>query len=121
MKRLLLALTLFAIVTPALAVDLTQRVTNVDGKPIVDAANKDVGPVLSDVLKATLLVTDQAMTKDDKVKNFDLALKIGLNKNITFTPQELTHIEDMLWKYQSTLVAGQTVRLIDPTFAPVAK
>ena len=124
MKRLAFALFLSAtLVVPALALDLDHQITLIDGKPILDQAGKPQPMVLGDILKNTLLITDQQMTKEVKNYHFWLAVKIGKaqeehKKDFTLTTQELADVEDALWKYQSILVAGQAIKLIDPSFQP---
>ena len=118
MKRILLASALFILSTPAFALDLTQQITLIDGKPILGQDGKPQPMTVGDIIKNTLLVTPGDLKEDEKKRRFWLALKIGDKKEITFTPQELTEIEDVLWKYQSILVAGQVVRMIDPTSVP---
>lgn len=108
--------------TPAGAVDVTQQVTQLDGKPLTDMAGKPVEMTLGNVVKNSLLYTDQATRPEDKKKRFWLALKVGeaeeKKKDLVLAPWEITEIEKCLGENQSTLIAGQASRMIDPTFQP---
>jgi len=114
-----------ALAAPAFAVDLNAQVTQLNGKPLIGADGKDTAFPIGTALENSLLFTTDRMTSDVKAKRFNIAAKIAVimassatDKEITFTPQELTEIETALWENQTTLVAGQVIRIIDPTSVP---
>lgn len=108
--------------SPAGAVDVTQQITQLDGKPLLDQAGKPTEVTLGNVVKNSLLYTDQSTKPDDKKKRFWLALKVGdaeeKKKDLVLAPWEITEIEKCLGENQSTLIAGQASKMIDPTFQP---
>jgi hypothetical protein len=107
---------------PAFAVDLKTNITQLDGKPLIGADGKETPFPVATALENSLLFTTERTPSDVKAKRFQIATKIAIvmtsnasDKEITFTPQELTEIETALWENQTTLVAGQTIRIIDPS------
>lgn len=121
MKKTLLALAFAASMfaaAPAGAVDLTAEVKQLDGSSLLNQQGQPDPKTVGQLISMTLLLTDQNTTPTEKNKRFWLALKVHDKKEVTFSPEDLTEIKAVLFKYQSTLVAGQVIRLIDPTFGP---
>jgi hypothetical protein len=101
------------------AVNLQAQITQLNGKPLLDEkTGKDFPLSLGDVVKSALLTTDTQTPPAEKDKRFWLAVKVNGAKEMTFTPEELVTIKELIYKYQSILVAGQAVRLLDPTSIP---
>lgn len=123
MKKTFFAmLAVVAMTCSAEAVDWSQQITQLDGKPLLDQAGKPTEVTLGNVVKNSLLYTDQSTKPDDKKKRFWLALKVGdaeeKKKDLVLAPWEITEIEKCLGENQSTLIAGQASKMIDPTFQP---
>jgi len=118
LKALMIAALTAASITTAGAVDLTTPITQFDGKPLVTADGKPDPHTLGRVIADTLIITEQGLAAADKTKRYWLAHKIYGKTEVTFTPEELVLIKEVLFKYQSILVAGQAVRLLDPSFKP---
>jgi hypothetical protein len=121
MKQFVLsALAGFAMCGTAFATDLSTQITQLDGKPLIGQDGKDVPFPVGDAIKNALLVTNERTLPDVKAKRFQIAVKVAIamtspSSDITFKPEEIVEIEKALWENQSTLVAGQAVRIIDAT------
>lgn len=118
LRKFLVTLTLMIAATPALAVDLTAQITQLNGKPLSGPDGKPLPMSLGDVIENSLLTTEQSTTPTDKNKHFWLAFKVHDKKSVNFTTDELVEIKDAIGKYNSALVAGQAIRILDPTSIP---
>jgi hypothetical protein len=123
-RKIAIAAAIILAPLPALAVDLNAQITQLDGKPLIGPDGKDYPFPLGTALENSLLATTAAMSPEVKTTRFRIAAKIAVamassnkDQEITFTPQELTEIEKSLWENQPTLIAGQAIRIIDPTSA----
>lgn len=109
---------LAALTTSAAAVDLTTPITQFNGQPLTNAQGLPEPITLGKIISDTLLITDGNVTAAEKNKRFWLALKVHGKKDATFSPEELVLIKDVLGKYQTILIAGQAIRVLDPTSIP---
>lgn len=110
----------------ALALDFTQAVKDFNGKDFVDEKGQPTVIKLDTLVETALVnmpsahdtfgnITQEAMVA--KNKSFWLALKIRDNaKNFTPSPEEIILIQKALSQTQTTMVYGQAMSLIDPTF-----
>jgi hypothetical protein len=103
-------------VVPAMAVDLTQHLTNFDGQEFVGSDGKALG-LTAELAIENALLNAQTSSPDEKTKNFMLALKVNKEaKNFTPTPADSERIKAALGSTQTTVVYGTVMALIDPTF-----
>jgi hypothetical protein len=109
----------------ALALDFTQTLKDFNGKDFVDEKGQPT-VIKLDFLVETALVNapaprDPAGNIDQAVKdkNFWLALKIRDHaENFAPSPDEIILIRKALSATQSTMLYGQAMSLVDPTFLP---
>ena len=106
--------------TPAFAVDLNTQITQLNGQPLLDQNGKPAENfTLGAALTGSLLYTDQSTKPDVKMRRFRLALRINeaetSHKNIDFTPEEVVDMKEAVLATQTILVAGQVIKIIDPT------
>lgn len=123
MKRLAFAIaTIFVLASPAMAVDPTTQLVQLNGDPLVGPDGKPISFMVGEAIKNALLYTDQTTRPDVKNKRFWLAVKVNdamaAKKDLSFTPEEIVEIKDALNASQSILIAGETIRIIDPTSIP---
>jgi len=123
LKKLLLGTAIAAALSfQAAALDMTEQVTQLDGKPLIGADGKAADISIGTIIKNSLLYTDMQTKPDTKNKRFWIAVKVGeaeqKKTDLVLTPAEITEIETSLKENQSILIYGQVSRMIDPTFKP---
>ena len=118
LRKTMIVLALLTIASPAFAVDLTAQITQLNGKPLSGPDGKALPMSLGEVIENSLLTTEQSTTPADKNKHFWLAFKVHDKKAMDFTTDELVEIKEAIGKYNSALVAGQAIRILDPTSIP---
>lgn len=126
MKRITLlalaAASALAIASPARAVDFTQQLTEIDGKPVVDKDGKPVDAQLGKFARDALLAVfpdEQNLDPAKKFERWRIVLKIvdkdgKFLKDPLLTPEELAIIKTVVGKAYPTSIVGQAWEMLDP-------
>lgn len=108
--------------SPALAVDFTAPLNQLDGHPFVGPDGKDVATTLGSVAETALLSAYQDepnLSPEDKVKRFALAEKIHLHPtDAQLTAEDVALIKKLVGKSFNALIVGEAWRLLDPASVP---
>lgn len=125
MKIALFLTLLLSIPSSALALDFTAPLTDFDGKPIPNCptpAPCDKVLMLGDAAAIALLAPDAPngpqTAGDEKVKRFQLALKIRGAKDVKLSAEETALIKAQIAKDYPPLIVGRAWALLDPAAAP---
>ena len=123
MRKWLMAVAIMMMVfTPAMAIDFTQPITNLDGSEIKDADGKPVVSTLGRVAEQALLAVyaderDQSgketITPEEKFKRWKLASKVQ-GKDVNLSIEELALLKKLIGKAFPPLIVGQAWKLLDP-------
>jgi hypothetical protein len=116
MKRTILAAAiLLAGITAASAVDFSQTIRGLDGKPVT-VSDIDKTPVtLGSVAEVALIAPggSEPLTPEEKSRRFFLALKIHEGKGDRLTVEELALVKKVIGSVYGPLVYGRAVEIID--------
>lgn len=104
---------LVALTVSASALDFTQVLKDLDGKPI---KNDDKELTLGEAATIALLAPfqDEQAKGDTKAKRFLLAIKVRQAKDAKLTAEEVKEIKDVVAKAFAPLVVGRVWEIIDP-------
>ena len=118
MKRLMLAAALIVgLAGPALAIDFTTPLLDLQGKPFVDDKGDPVKDfTLSKLCTNALLANypDEQIEGAEKYKRYELANKINNAKNPALSVEELALIKRLVAKGYSAAFVGPAWKLLDP-------
>lgn len=105
----------------AYALDFTSPLTDITGKPIPNCdTSQPCGKVLTlgDAAAIAMLAPDAQNAPqtpgDEKVKRFQLALKVHDAKDVKLTAEETTLIKAQIAKVYPPLIVGRSWELLDP-------
>ena len=123
MKRLALIAAAVTLATPALAIDFTRPLTQIDGKPFKTADGKDDASVtLGTIALGSLLQTypdeDRTITPEEKFKRGKLAMKISdaieKKQDLPLQSEDVALLKKLIGKNGTPLVVVQTMPMLDP-------
>ncbi len=98
----------------ASAIDFTQILTDLDGKPV---KNSEIEVTLGAAATHALLTPfpdEQNLSGEEKVKRFLLATKVREAKDVKLTIDELNMIKKLVGKAYAPLLVGRIWEIIDP-------
>lgn len=101
----------------AAPIDVTQRIVQLDGKDFKDANDKVVEFTLQKIIEDSLLGSyqdEQGLAGTEKMKRFQLAVKVHGSKAVTLTAEEISLIKTLVGKGYNALIVGQVWKMIDP-------
>ncbi len=122
MKKLAFAfaITVAAFATPALAIDFSKTIDQLDGTPMRDTDQSLM--TLEKVATTALLLSyqdEQTLDGVEKNKRFWLAKRINTTrKDPELSPEDITLIKKLIAKAYNPLVTGQSWSMLDPTTVP---
>ena len=103
------------------AIDLTQVIKDLEGKPLADSSDKDGKPIpitLGDAIVKALeanLPEDANAAGLAKFERDALALRVYKHNSVTLTADEVTMIKERVGRYGSTRLVGVVWRMLDPS------
>jgi hypothetical protein len=112
-------------ITPAMAIDFTQKLTNLDGSPVTDKDGKTLEhqPTLGSICQTALITQyadevdpmtrKESVTPEEKFQRWKIAQKLE-GSNVTLTAEELALIKKLVGKAYSPLIVGQAWTMLDP-------
>ena len=124
MRRLILAAaTLAALATPALAIDFTQEVKQIDGQPLTDDKGNPKPTTLGELCRQALLAGyadehDQSgketITQEEKFHRWEVA-RLVKGKDVTLSVDDLALVKKLTGKAFGPLIMGPIWLMLDPT------
>jgi hypothetical protein len=113
----------------ATEIDFTKPITQLDGKPLLDAAGKPVDTTLAMVAETALLASyqdEQNLSADDKIKRFGIAKKISdaaanqlqAHGKVELSVEELAMLKKLIAKAYNPLITGRAFEILDPASMP---
>jgi len=101
--------------------DLNQRFVSMDGRAIKDIQKNEAGAdttkdlTLMRVISLALIEPAAKLTDDDKVKYFELCLKVMANKagTVEVTSEETTLIKNAIKPKFGVLLVGECMRMLE--------
>ena len=121
MKRTILATAfLLAGITAAAAVDFSQTIRGLDGKPIPTSDTDKTPVTLGSIAEVALIQPGgtETLTPEEKSRRFFLALKIHEGKGDRLSVEEIALVKKVIGAVYGPLVYGRAVELLDPGSAP---
>lgn len=113
-----------ALASPALAVDFSTKLTQIDGKPFLDDdTKKPTETTLATVVQRALLTSYQdeasSITGEEKFKRWRLAEKIqnaveAGKPNVDLSAEDVAMAKKLVAKAYNPLIVGQAWSLLDP-------
>lgn len=118
MRKLLLIIAGTMMLTvPAMAIDFTTPITNLDGSQPVGTDGKPVDMRLSTICINALLATypdEQSLPGTEKLRRYGLARAIQENQKIDLSAEDVALVKKLVEKQYGPLVVGQAWGLLDP-------
>jgi len=115
-------LAVILISAPALAIDFTAPMVDLDGNPFTNDKGQPVGATLGSVAENALLAAypdEGSLPGEEKVKRFVLARKIHEAKNVELSAEDVALIKKLIAKdFAGSLVTGEAWSLLDPASVP---
>lgn len=103
------------LVTPVLALNLNQPISNLDGTTVVEGGKSMIA---AGIIENALLLSfpdEQNLAGDEKIKRYALALKINAKpEDVQLTADEIALIKKLVAKGWGPLIVGQIWKLLDP-------
>lgn len=110
------AISLATFSAPALAADFSTVITDLNGKPLTgqsEGKTLTLGEVCANALLAQF-PDETNLPGADKVKRFDLAMKVSTAKNVTLSAEDTALLKTVIAKGFGPLVVGRSWALLDP-------
>jgi len=107
--------------SPAMALDFTQPITTLDGKPFKDPSGQVSDITLAVIAENALLqaYSDETnLSGEDKIKRYTLARKIEDNKKVDLSAEEIALLKKLIAKSYNPLITGQSWHMLDPASVP---
>ena len=107
--------------SPAMALDFTQPITTLDGKPFKDPSGQVSDITLAVIAENALLqaYSDETnLSGEDKIKRYALARKIEDNKKVDLSAEEIALLKKLIAKSYNPLITGQSWHMLDPASVP---
>jgi opacity protein-like surface antigen len=117
-KLLLIAVSLVALCSPAMAIDWDAKITSLDGSPIADDKGKPVELAVGAICVNALMSPssdEPNMSGEEKIRRYGLALKIQTrDKSYVYTSEDIALIKKLVNKnYPSPLVVFHVWRELE--------
>jgi len=104
-------------IAPAMAIDFTMPLTQLDGKPFTDESGKAIELTLGSASENALLKVYQDepnLAGEEKVKRYLLAVKIHDKTNVDLNSDEISILKKLIGKSYSAAVVGEAWTALDP-------
>lgn len=116
------AASVLAVATPAMALDFTQKITQLDGTDLKGPDGKPTELTLATVAETALnssFEDERNLDGAEKVKRFLLSEKIEKGqKDVTVSADDIALIKKVVAKAYNPLIVGQAWRMLDPNGMP---